>query len=79
MISDTSIIFYAFRYALGRKTYAVNDVVAAIISVWDTLPPTDQLLYHREIKEAIALGKAGMDMDVKEWKKILDFKVKNIY
>ena len=78
-IHDRIVLFSAFRYALGRKTYVVSSIVEAIIECWDQLPPSEQVTYHKEIQEAIHLDKAGMDMDVQEWKKVLNLKVKNIY
>ncbi|HHA18134.1 MAG TPA: hypothetical protein ENK70_00300 [Methylophaga sp.] len=78
-IHDRVILFCAFRYALGRQTYVVSDAVTAITECWDTIPPSEQLSYHREINEAIHTKRAGMDMDILEWKRILKLKVKSAY
>lgn len=61
----------AFRYALGRQTYVVSDVVETIIRNWDELSSNVQRRIKMEIEEAISKNMAGHEMDVKEWKKIL--------
>ncbi|MGE5438042.1 MAG: hypothetical protein ACM3O3_12585 [Syntrophothermus sp.] len=43
------ILFYAFRYALGRKTYAVNDVTGEIIKQLKNIPDKDLFNMHKEI------------------------------
>jgi len=75
---DRNILFYAFRYALGRSTYAVADVVESIINIWESIHPAEQLMYKKEIKEAIESKRAGMDMDVIQWEKILELKVSSV-
>jgi len=62
----------AFRYALGRKTYAVGIIVDEIIDRWETLDDVDRTQYKKEIQEAINAGRAGMDMDIIEWERILE-------
>lgn len=49
-----SILFYAFRYALHRKTYAVKDVQDEIIINWSKLSPNIQERIQKEINEDIA-------------------------
>lgn len=66
------ILFYAFRYALGRMTYAVHDVAAEIIRHADSIPPKDRLTMIKEITEAIDKGHAGMDMDRRQWQAVRD-------
>ncbi len=34
---NEDITFYAFRYALGRMTYAVKDVTEYLIENWDKI------------------------------------------
>jgi len=72
---DRNILFYAFRYALGRQTYVVSEVVEAIIDIWGKIPASEQLLYKKEITKAILDNKAGMEMDIAQWQHILDLKV----
>lgn len=49
---NDDVLFYAFRYALGRQTYAVNDVVAAIKKHAAEMQPKTRILMAREIEEA---------------------------
>lgn len=72
---NTNILFYAFRYCLGRSTYAVNDCVQELTKNWEVLNTNDKNLIHKEIKHAIETNRAGMDMDVKQWEKILELSV----
>jgi len=65
------ILFYAFRYALGRMTYAVHDVASEIIRHAKDIPEGERNNMIREIKEALEKDQAGMDMDRKQWEKVL--------
>jgi hypothetical protein len=69
---NNDILFYAFRYALGRSTYAVQDVVTEIVGSWSLVPRYTQLQIRSEIKSAIRIGQAGMLMDISEWEKVLE-------
>jgi len=73
---DEIILFLAFRYALGRRTYVVHDVTETIIRNWDNLSLKYQSLIHKEIKQAIEDENAGMDMDIERWRKILQLILK---
>ena len=68
-VADTSsIIFFAFRYALGRKTYVTSLVSKYIRNNWNLLLQTDQDLIFKELK--ITLEKndnLGMEIDKQEW------------
>lgn len=66
-----TILFYAFRYALGRMTYSVFDVVDIIIKNVDIVSINHRQLMIKEIKNAIENGRAGMQMDVEEWKRLV--------
>ena len=51
-ISDQrDMLMYAFRYVLGRQTYAVSTVVDNILHNWGNLSEGDRKLYQREIRE----------------------------
>jgi len=69
---NSSIAIYAFRYCLGRKTYAVSDCVDYLIKYWDYFSDIDKQLIHKEIKNAIFDNKIGNDIDKQEWTKILN-------
>lgn len=66
---EPSILVYAFRYALGRMTYAVWETANAIIINKHLLPKKDRMLIVAEITEAINNDRAGMDCDVEEWER----------
>jgi len=72
MEMNQDIIFYAFRYALGRSTYAVSDVANYLIKNWVYIDRHTQQLIHKEIIEAVENGSAGMEMDEIQWKSILE-------
>lgn len=65
------LLIYAFRYALGRKTYAVSTVANIIKDSWNKLSENDKKLIRREIDEALATGAAGHDMDRQQWQSIM--------
>ena len=73
--TEENILFMAFRYALGRKTYAVYEVTECIKKNWGNLSDNTKSLIKKEIKEAIKNGKAGdKNIDVPLWKSILELK-----
>lgn len=73
MVLTDEIVFYAFRYACGRMTYATHDVSEFLISHWYELSPDTREMIVREIGEKIDRGEAGMDCDIESWQKVVDF------
>jgi len=73
---NIDITCYAFRYALGRKSYAVGIVCQYLKDHWKELPMRIREQIQSEIKTAIEKSDAGMDMDVKSWKEISELRVK---
>lgn len=71
LTDQQDILFYAFRYALGRKTYCTHTVTNAIITCWDGLSDRDKQGYREEIARAIKEGNAGHAQDENNWCKIL--------
>lgn len=69
---NEGILFYAFRYAIGRRTYAVKDVVNYLFDNWYFISGNTKKLIIKEINQAIEKDEAGMDCDIEEWNKILD-------
>jgi len=61
----------SMRYALGRKTYITGVISNLLIRNVDKIFPDVRYRIGEEIAIAINLGHAGMEMDVKEWKKVL--------
>ena len=70
---NESIVFFAFRYALGRKTYAVSTVVGFLQENWENLSYKCKSTIQREIKQAIKSGNAGDTMDVEAWEQIRSY------
>lgn len=70
---DENIIVYAFRYTLGRSTYAVSEMVEVLIKNWNGLSLRTRNLIRKEIETAIyETGQYGWEMDKNEWLKILE-------
>ena len=69
-VNLNTLILAAFRYALGRKTYIVEEVVEDIIHNIDNIPDTYLKRMYEEIDEAISNNRAGMKMDIVLWKKL---------
>ena len=84
-------LFWAFRYALGRRTYAVSMVVDEILGVWEDITLRTREQITREILEAEAkdmhyirvgiplqASHLGQDMDKEQWFRIVNkFKEEN--
>ena len=66
-----NILFYSFRYALGRKTYAVEDVAKEIIDNKKKLDNTTRLLIIKEIKEA-EKDNLLAEIDKKTWLNVVE-------
>ena len=60
----------AFRYYLGRRTYAVSEFVGELIASWSTLPSDTQKLIQRELEKAVSESKTGDDCDREDWEKV---------
>ena len=48
------VLFWAFRYCLSRRSYAVLDAVKAIRENWDHLSYNTQRMIHKEIEQKIS-------------------------
>ncbi len=70
-VDERVTLMCAFRYALGRMTYAVSCVSNHLIENWDNFKPSEQEVIVREIKEAIKNNNIGMDCDKRQWERIL--------
>ena len=65
------LIYTMFRYALGRRSYIVSQIVSFFENNWDKLETKTKQLIHREIQEALDRNRAGAEMDKQQWKKLL--------
>lgn len=70
-VSLNTLVIAAFRYALGRSTYIVEDVVEDIIKNIDNIPNSYLISIKKEILEAKENKNIGMKMDEKLWDKLL--------
>lgn len=61
---------WAVRYALGRATYAVHDVVDTLIAEKGKLSEQSRVVIIRDINEAEAAGNLGMKMDAEAWRRL---------
>ena len=71
-IETKQIFILAFRYALGRTSYVTHDISNLIILNWENFRPDERARFKKEISEAINANRAGMDIDVKSWKSIME-------
>jgi hypothetical protein len=67
VVFDPDIHFWAFRYALGRMTYAVSDVAMALHAHKHRLPERVRETICREITEAEERGGLGHECDQRAW------------
>lgn len=68
------ILIYAFRYALGRKTYAVSVMCELLKENWDKLADHTKDSIKKEIISHEELyGDLGHDCDKDEWYSLLKY------
>lgn len=67
---DRETLFFAFRYALGRMSYAPITVIDNIKANIDNISTGDIKAYIKEINEC---QNFGMEMDKIEWLKFKDY------
>lgn len=73
MVIDENILFYAFRYALGRMTTAPSMVVRNLLNNWQHLSDDTKNQIKEEILQYREQNKlCGMKIDDDEWQKVLD-------
>lgn len=64
---EESIVFWAFRYALGRMTYVVGDVGDHIIRNAELFSDEFKKNVIGEIREKEYKNELGMEMDKTKW------------
>lgn len=65
------LLIYAFRYCLGRRTYATHTMQQALKQAWPNLSAGDRAMYKREIREAQENMHLGDDCDAQGWLEVL--------
>ena len=64
------IVFFAFRYALGRRTAAPSLVADFIIHHWMQFADNTKKQMADEVMTAINRNQAGADCDIEQWLRI---------
>lgn len=72
---DRDIMIYAFRYALGRQSFAPVTVVENIKHNIDKISDNDLKLYIKEIKE---FENYGMEFDKAHWLSFVSYLEKEL-
>ena len=65
------MIFCAFRYCLGRMTYAVSICADYLTAHWRKLHPDTQKMIHQEIQKAFERSEYGHECDYEDWQRVL--------
>ncbi len=65
-------LFLSFRYALGRRTYVVEDVKELLIKYRHSLHENTKRQIKAEIEQAIENDSAGMQMDIDCWNRVVE-------
>lgn len=73
---EENIIMWAFRYALGRRTGAVESVIRCLFDNWKIITENTRNQIIDEIKIAIDRDEAGSQCDINNWQRVKDF---NLY
>jgi len=66
------ILFFAFRYALGRRTFTPSVVAKEIKNNIKVLPTSDLNNILTEIMDAWAVGGLGDECDIRTWTDLHD-------
>lgn len=66
------MLVWSFRYGLGRRTAAVSEIAALLITHQDRLADWERQQIVDAIERAIANGHAGMDCDVQDWRHVAE-------
>lgn len=72
------VLFWAFRYTLGRMTYSVQDVTTAITMNIANLTDKTARQMLKELHEAWGNNALGMEMDKEEWLKVINLLEKKV-
>jgi len=72
--ADRLVMLSAFRYAIGRA-FLTSVISLVIVESCDDLTPGDQMLIHKEIKQAVSNGKVADSVDCAFWDKVLELPI----
>lgn len=68
---EEEILFYAFRYALGRRTHAVDTVAKSLIKHGHIFQKSTRELVVAEIRDAEERKTIGDKCDRESWNKVI--------
>lgn len=72
-VCDSTILMFAMRYALGRKTGAVDRLVNWILEEWDRISTEDRIFMVKEIIEYEKhYGNLGFEWNREQWYRIVN-------
>lgn len=75
---DEDMLVYALRYALGRQTYAVNDVIIALEEHWEEdICKNNADIIKRDIKEYLDRTDSRIDSCYQDWVDCLKYLEEN--
>lgn len=69
-MTQDDLVLYAFRYTLGRQTYAVSEMVEYLVLHWSEIDPRVQRQIKHDIETADHRHALGMSMDKQQWMKV---------
>lgn len=75
---NPKLFFYAFRYALGRRTWVPGEVCRDIKKNIDMIDPVMRRQMIKEITAAENAQRLGMDIDAVTWTDLRDFLTKSL-
>lgn len=67
VVVEDDVLFCAFRYALGRRTYVVGKICEAIRQNASSIQSNLRSQMIEEISEAVDTKQAGDDINVQRW------------
>jgi hypothetical protein len=70
IVTTEDILFFAFRYALGRRTAAVSIVAGELINNANRLTPSTRLQVVKEIDEMSTQDGLGAACDRENWEQV---------
>jgi len=72
------VLFWAFRYALGRMTVSVSDLSEAIMMNVSNITKQTAAIMIKEIDESNERGGLGMDIDKERWLEVRELLQKKV-
>ena len=67
------ITIAAFRYALGRSSYIVSEMVEWLMKFWNEFDAKTRKILLEETEKAVMVGSCGEECDQREWERFLEF------